>query len=240
MIRLFLLSSLLAFGQAFEVAAIKPPNPDSRLLRVDFQPGGHLIADNVSLRTLIEDAYQILPFQLTGGPAWLDSRKFSINATAGASATPDQMRAMLRTLLTQRFGLVMHTETKDVSLSFLTIRDSEKVSKQLKVAVPEGKPDLMLVTGGRGEATTKVVVRRYTMEAFAKFLSRQMQRVVEDQTGLSGEFDFGFEASRTEGDPNPFNISLAPYLGELGLKLESRKGPTEIYVVDRAEMPSEN
>ena len=241
MFRLFLLTSLLAFAQpAFEAATIKPPNPNSRILRIQFQPGGRLFADNVSLRALILEAYQILPLQLTGGPKWLDSTKYSINASAGASATPDQMRAMLRTLLAQRFALTMHTETKDVSLSFLTIRDSEKASKQLKAAIPEGNPDLMLVTGGKQEPTAQVVVRRYTMDAFAKFLSRQMQRVVEDQTGLTGEFDFGFEASRTEGDPDPFNIKLAPYLGELGLKLESHKGPIEIHVIDRAELPSEN
>jgi uncharacterized protein (TIGR03435 family) len=241
MVRLLLLTAVLAFGQtpSFEVAAIKPANPNSRLQRVQLQPSGRLLAENVSLRTLIEDAYQILPLQLTGGPKWLDYRKFSINATANESVTGDQMRIMLRTLLKQRFALTMHTETKDVSLSLLAVKDPEKVAKQLTLS-EGGKPEYLLVTGGRGELTTKVVFRKHSMADFAKVLSRQMGRVVEDQTGLSEEFDFSFEASRTEGDPDPFNITLAPSLGDLGLKLESRKGPTQIYVIDRAELPSEN
>ena len=242
MFRLFLFTSLLAFGQApsFEVAAIKPPIPDSRLLRVAFQPGGHLIADNVSLRTLIEDAYQILPFQLTGGPAWLDSKKFSINATANAASTNDQMRLMLRTLLAQRFGLVLRSETKEMATYALMVKDAAKVKARITPSAPGGRAGFTTSTSGRGAEQNHVAFRSYSMLAYAGALSRQLQRIVFDETSLAGEFDFQFDATREEGEPNPFIVPWAPSLGELGLKIESRKGPVTTYTIDRAEMPSEN
>ncbi len=242
MIRLFLFASLFAFAQApsFEVAAIKPPIPNSRLLRVAFQPGGRLVADNVSLRTLIEDAYQILPFQLTGGPKWLDTEKFSINATANEAATNDQMRVMLRTLLSQRFGLILRSETKELSTYALLIKDGPKAKAQLTSSAPGGRQGFTTSTSGRGAEQNHVAFRSFTMSAYAAALSRQLQRMVFDETGLQGEFDFQFDATREEGEPNPFIVPWAPSLGDLGLKLESRKGPVTTYLIDRAEMPSEN
>jgi uncharacterized protein (TIGR03435 family) len=241
-IRLFLFTSLLAFAQppSFEVAAIKPPNPDSRLLRVAFQPGGRLQADNASLRILIEDAYQILPFQLTGGPKWLDSQKFSINATANETATPDQMRAMLRTLLAERFQLVLRSETKEMSTYALSVKDADRVKAQLVRSAEGGRPGFTSSTSGRGATSNHIAFRSYTMAAYAGVLSRQLQRMVTDETGLAGEFDFAFDATHDESEPNPFIVPYAPSLGDLGLKIDSRRGPVTTYVVDRAEMPSEN
>jgi uncharacterized protein (TIGR03435 family) len=86
----------------FDAAAIKPPNPQGRLLRSSIS-GGRLTVDSASLRTLIEDAYQILPLQLSGGPGWLDSEKWSIVAAGPETATPAQVRLMLQKLLADRF-----------------------------------------------------------------------------------------------------------------------------------------
>src|SRR4051812_1067653 len=203
MIRLMLLTAVLAFGQtpSFEVAAIKPPVPNSRLLRVSFQPGGRLIADNTSLRTLIEDAYQILPFQLTGGPKWLDSEKFSINATANEAATIDQMRLMLRNLLAQRFGLVLRTETKEMATYALMVKDASKLKVQLTRSAPGGRSGFTTSTSGREAVSNHVAFRSFTMMAYSSALSRQVQRIVIDETGLEGEYDFQFDATREEGEP---------------------------------------
>ncbi len=64
--------------------------------------------------------------------------------------------------------------------------------------------------------------------------------MVEDRTGLSGAFDFEFDATHDENEQNPFAAPWAPSLGEIGLKLETGKGPVEFFVIERAEKPSEN
>jgi uncharacterized protein (TIGR03435 family) len=89
----------------FEVASIKPGNPASRMLRSMVTPGGNLRAENVSLRTLIEDAYQMKPFQLLGGPHWIDQERFEVIAKGDLSADADKVRLMLQVLLEDRFQL---------------------------------------------------------------------------------------------------------------------------------------
>lgn len=93
--------SLWALAQPplFEVTSIKPGNPELRLVRSIIAPGGNLRAENVTLRTLIEDAYRIKAFQLTGGPRWVDQDKFRVLAKGDASATADQVQLMFQTLL---------------------------------------------------------------------------------------------------------------------------------------------
>jgi uncharacterized protein (TIGR03435 family) len=78
------------------------------------------------------------------------------------------------------------------------------------------------------------------MAALADMLSRQMGHVVEDRTGLSGAFDFELDATHDETEPNQFAAPWAPSLGQVGLKLESAKGPVEFFTIERAEKPSEN
>ena len=238
MIRLFLFASVLAFGQApsFEVAAIKPPIPDSRLLRVAFQPGGHLVADNVSLRTLIEDAYQILPFQLTGGPAWLDSRKFSINATANEAATPDQMRLMLRTLLEERFQLKVHYEKRELPIYRMVLAATGKLGPQLRRTEADcaGAPvdPFRGITPGQSypcgyfgpspavnldSGRAYQAIRGLTLEDFTLRLYPYLGRRVIDGTRLSGYFDADFEFTAEivmppppPGQPNPYDGRVLP------------------------------
>src|ERR1700689_246728 len=101
--------SLCAFAQkpVFAVASIKPGNPVSRLLRSIITPGGNLRAENVTLRTLIEDAYRMKPFQLSGGPRWIDQDRFEVLAKGDGAATADQVRLMLQALLQDRFQLAL-------------------------------------------------------------------------------------------------------------------------------------
>ncbi len=82
--------------------------------------------------------------------------------------------------------------------------------------------------------------QNYIMAALALELSREVERMVFDQTGLTGEFNFVVEATRQQEETNPFAAPIAPSLGDIGLRLESRRGPVEIYVVEAAERPSEN
>ncbi len=178
MIRAAAFATLLAvrcLAQApleFDAAAVKPPNPQGRLLRSVIS-GGRLTVDNASLRTLIEDAYQILPLQLSGGPGWLDSEKWSITAAGPETATPAQVRWMLQKLLADRFHLKFRVEQREQATYALLVKDTAKAAAQITASEPGQRPTVM--------------------SAFANVLSRQLQKMVFDHTGLAGEFDFATE-----------------------------------------------
>jgi uncharacterized protein (TIGR03435 family) len=219
----------------FEVASIKPGNPESRLLRSVVTPGGNLRAENVTLRTLIEDAYRMKPFQLTGGPSWIDEDRFEVLAKGDASATADQVRLMLQGLLEDRFHLALRRETKERTIFFLAVKNQPKLSPS-----KEGTR-LQFVTEAQRDGTVNHVSFKGTpMAALADMLARQLGQMVEDRTGLNGAFDFEFDATHEETEPNPFIVPWAPSLGQIGLKLETTKGPVELFVIERAEKPSAN
>jgi len=222
---------------AFEVASIRPGDPNSHQRRILVSPGGRFNADNVSLRSLIEEAFQLKPFQLAG-PRWMDSEIFSVIAKGDDSANSDRTRLMLQSLLAERFQVTFHRETKEQTLSLLMVKDKDKL--KLQTAKEGGRYGLGTQTSGRGATSNHVTFRNTSMARLADVLTRQMGHMVEDQTGLTGEFDFEFDATRDEAEPNPFIAPYAPALSQIGLKLESRKGSVDFIVVDHAQKPSEN
>jgi uncharacterized protein (TIGR03435 family) len=217
----------------FEVASIKPGNPDSRLLRTVITPGGNLRAENVTLRTLIQDAYRMRPFQLSGGPRWIDEDKFQVIAKGDESATPDQVWRMLQALLEDRFRLALRRETREQTISYLTVKNEPKLSPSKGTGLGSQREFIR-------DGITHVAFKATSMERLADLLSRQMGHVVEDRTRVSDTFDFELDATHDESEPNPFVAPWAPSLGQIGLKLESAKGPVEFFTVERAEKPSEN
>jgi uncharacterized protein (TIGR03435 family) len=232
------------FGQsktdrpAFEVASIKPGDPSSLQRRVLVSPGGRLNAENASLRRLIEEAYQLKPFQLSGGPRWMDSEAFTVVAKGDDSANSDQTRLMIQSLLAERFQVTIHRETKEQTLSLLIVKDKDKL--KLRPAKEAGRFGVGTQSSGRGATSNHVEFRNTSMARLADMLTREMGHMVEDQTGLTGEFDFEFDATHDEAEPNPFIAPYAPALSQIGLKLESRKGLVDFIVVDHAEKPSQN
>lgn len=219
----------------FEVASVKPGNAASRMLRSMITPGGNLRAENVSLRTLIEDAYQIKPFQLLGGPRWIDQDKFEVIAKGDPSADADKVRRMLQALLEDRFQLTLHRETKQQNISFLVVKTQLKVKPSKDGA--RQYSSTMTQPDGR---VNHVSFYGTPMAKLAEVLARELGQMVEDRTGLKGAFDFELDASREEADPNPFVARLAPSLGQIGLRLETAKGPVEFFVIGRAEKPPAN
>jgi uncharacterized protein (TIGR03435 family) len=126
---------------AFEVASIKPSNPDpsnplSALPLIMPAPGGRMAATNVGLRNLVLAAYELQDFQLVGGPSWVTSRKFDLNAKAASpDATMKDMAPMLKTLLADRFQLRTHTETREVPVGVLVVaRGDGKLGPKMKVS----------------------------------------------------------------------------------------------------------
>jgi uncharacterized protein (TIGR03435 family) len=189
-----------------------------------------IVLTGQTLKGLICSAYQVKDFQVAGGPKWIDGDRFDVNAKAEGAADGPQLKAMLQTLLADRFQLVIHHEQKIAPAYALVLAKSG-----LKIKPVEGATGSSS-NGNRGQFT----VTGMTMSKFADLLSRELKGPVADLTETPGAFDFKLEWSM-EGDANDVQSALfAALQSQLGVKLESRKLPLDLIVVDKAEKPSEN
>ncbi len=232
----------------FEVATIKPnrspdPNNDKGYWRAVKGDEVKITMRNGNLLAFIEEAYGVKPYQITG-PDWLKSERFDIVAIA-SHVRKDQLRPMLQALLKDRFKLEVHRESKVLPVYALI---QGKNGAKIQAVKPDGE-------SGIWDGTGKLTAKKVTMGHFAETLSSQMDRPVVDTTGMEGVFDFTLEYTKQDAQPK-FNAdgvgTAAPDLGagpsifsalqdQLGLKLESRKAPVEMLVIDHAEKePTEN
>jgi bla regulator protein BlaR1 len=265
---------------SFEVASIKPDKSGGPGMGIMFQPGGRFTAKNISLKMLIRVAYHVQDFQITGGPPWLASDRYDIEAKSplpdGDVRTMteeqrerdfDRRKLMLQALLADRFKLTLHKESKEAPIYALVVaKNGPKIKEATaeELGPPPDPKDLrdkpnpkgpfrgQGIRMGRGELTGQAA----KLSFLADVLSNQPEvgRTVLDKTGLAGAYDFTLKWSPEEpqgpgfkgpGDapppPDPNGPSLFTALEEqLGLKLESQKGPVEILVIDHAEKASEN
>ena len=112
---LFAISTCALAAPAFDVASIKPSDPADRRMRVDAMAGGKLTGRSVSLSWLVQFAYHLESYQLSGGPGWMSTSRYDVTARAqDPNANRDQIRQMTQTLLADRFALKLHTESKDL------------------------------------------------------------------------------------------------------------------------------
>src|SRR5262245_61173023 len=235
---------------AFEVATIKPANPETRGQSILVGRGGSNLftTTNTTLNDLITFAYGIHVRQIVGGPSWLESEKFDITAKPEAPGIPNvtQLTTMVKKLLAERFGLAFHSEKRELSAYVITLgKNGPKLTKNETGGILPG-------FGGRGPGS--VVIRNSTMGEFAGFLQgRILDRPVVDQTGLSGKFDFQLDwrPDLTQLPPGanppqlPPEVEARPDLftaiqEQAGLKLEPARTPVEVYVIDKVQKPSEN
>jgi uncharacterized protein (TIGR03435 family) len=267
----------------FEVASVKA-NKTGAPGGSFVMPPGRFTATNLPLKVLITNAYQLSFFQVVGGPDWVNTDRFDVAAKAPDGAPPEQTRAMVRTLLKDRFKLVVHMETRDTPIyALVTARQGEPLGPSLKrsttdcssiraqraatiaevararggrvpVPPPPGPNEPVVCqmrVSGRGSSMLIYRAGNITMTALAAALRTYVGREVVDRTGLSGEYDFDlqFSSPPTAGQPDT-GIPVAPLddaasiftalQEQLGLKLESTRGPVELMVIDSAERPTEN
>jgi uncharacterized protein (TIGR03435 family) len=253
----------------FEVAAIKSAAPDARGTWVRTVPGGRISITNMTLKELVEIAWRIQPFQISGGPPWLDSARYDINAKPEHKPTNDELQQMLQSLLKDRFQLALRRETKELPVYALVLaRKDGKLgpglvetkegscepldpNKPLPPPVPGKRPNFCgFMRFGRGDMIGVGV----PLENFTNSLSRNLNRTVIDKTGLKGRYDIKMEWTPEQPPPMqmPEEQKQSPSAGatgpsiftaiheQLGLKLESQKGPVDVFIVERAEKPSEN
>jgi len=229
------------WGQTFEVASVRLNKSGVRGGTIEFAPGHErFVMTNMSLGALILVAYDITVRQLSGAEL-LGPECYDIAAKAERPATRAEMLEMLRRLLAERFRLTVRRETRELPVYALTVGKGGPKLKQ--VSTPEkdaGTPLVPAHAGGSEAGTGHLIFKNESMSEFAWALSRTQatgDRVVVDQTALKGTYDFELKWVR-EGAEGPSIFEALPE--QLGLKLDSKKAPVELVVIEHVERPTEN
>jgi uncharacterized protein (TIGR03435 family) len=234
----------------FEVASIKASDPSAprpgRLgsVQVVTSPG-RISARNAKLTELIKGAYALEDYQVSGGPGWIDSARFDVEAKSTDSANRDRLLPMLRALLEERFKLAIHRETKDLAIYALVVA---KGGPKFHALTADEAPCWPACAGVPGRTDH---LRQRDLPALARFLTRLgSDKPAIDKTGLTGYFDLDLDMSKimetaqSGGGPptneGMFEAVVSAIQDEPGLKLTPTKAPVEILVIDHAEKPSEN
>jgi uncharacterized protein (TIGR03435 family) len=231
---------------AFDVASVKPSPPiPTGPNRAMFVGGprtdaGRATWTNVPLRYYTMQAYGLtIAWRIEGGPSWFASDTFDIVATFPVDTPKDQIPAMLKALLTDRFKLAAHMETREHSVYALTVG---KNGVKIREAADDDTPPTSKMFTGRME------LHKVTLQRVADLLSgttlKMSDRPVVDVTGLKGLYDVTLDwAPENTGadDASSGKPSLFTAVAEqLGLRLEAQKAPIEFLAIDHAEKPSEN
>lgn len=229
---LFLGIAALTSAQEFEVASIRPAVDDAN--HDSDEDNGRYLTHNLMLKRLIATAWDVDDSAVLGGPGWLASDGWDINAKIPAEyakkRTPDQFRQMIQNLLATRFQLAIHRQPREVSGHALVLTKS---GTKMKAADPnERGPEF-------SNRNLHLKATNVTMVGFARRLSRDrdIAKVVVDKTGLIGNFDFELEWARADDPSNDRPPIFVAIQQQLGLKLESAKVPIQAIVIDRAEKP---
>ncbi len=226
----------------FEVASIHPNTSGEQNYRIRTPPGGRFTGTNVTVKTLLLYAFDIKDFQMTGAPGWIGSERFDLDAKLGvpqgnettqsneATISPESLRPLLRSLLAARFGLTFHPGQKEATVYSL-------------VAARSG-PKLHANDGVHGHSTDwgkdHINAMAVTITEFGRVLESQLDRIVVDDTGIAGNFDFQLkwtpDQTAEQSGPSLFTAIQEQY----GLRLESKKSMIDVIVIDRVERPTEN
>jgi len=257
----------------FDVASIKPNRSVDTRRSGALQPG-RFLQTNVTLLQLIQQAY---PGQILGGPSWVDSDRFDVDAKGSFDLTSylptaDRSKSvymMLRALLADRFRLKVHSESRELPVYALElVRSDGKLGPELRrvdvdclavmSAIASGQPRPPVEPGkpplcGSGGGVGHVFANGVSMPQFAGMVVRFVNRPVVDRTGLSGYFVLDLQwtpdqpptsgppalpgSATTPTDPPSIFSALQE---QLGLKLESTRGPVDVVVIDHAEHPTDD
>jgi uncharacterized protein (TIGR03435 family) len=197
-----------------------------------------MVGRKATVRRIIQAAYRLTEYQVSGGPGWLDSATFDVEAKTETRANKHQLRQMLQTLLADRFKLAAHLGTREMPVYFLTVGKNGPGPTLHELKDGEPPPELKGVTfGGSHQVEGPTVIMQGALQDFAIELSGPLfgvGRIVVDKTSLHGTY-LGFLHWGDDGDD-----VISALRDEFGLKLELQKAPVEILVIDHAERPSEN
>jgi uncharacterized protein (TIGR03435 family) len=248
----FIHAFAIAFAQnslpEFEVASVKSPGPQDRIITLYNYPGGRVVISLYTFAMLLHEALGVQRFQVAGAPAWIDSERFMIEAKPPASSKlssfipanreaplVEEQRQMLLALLIDRFQLKFHRESNE-GVVYLLIKGPKE-----PVFEPPKHPEYrMFFAGLLGGGNGTVSGGNATTEFIASQLSRSMGRPVIDRTGLTGPFDFTLEQVYDPAEEHDLVTIAQSTVRALGLKIERSREPVEMIVIDHLEKPSAN
>jgi len=262
-------STTVMLGQAvsFDVASVKVNRSSAQFSRISAPRGtGRFDVANALVYTLILNAYSLQDFQLAGGPSWIRDLRFDIAARTNTTATREDVSSMLQTLLAERFHLVTHRESREMPTYALVLaRTDGRPGSHMTASTADCTAAIPAAGAGpppasaNGQTLCGTTMTPSSLNAgnmsiprLATTLGGIVGRMVKDETGLDGLYDIqlSFTPERGAGplaagapaapvDPNAPSI-FAAVTEQLGLRLESRRAPVEVLVIDRVEMPSED
>lgn len=243
---------------AFDVAAIKVNNSGGGNSSSNTNDG-RFTASNVTLKNLIQyEAYGIPGPRILGGPKWIDTTRFDVEAKMDEAEAAklkaldrkqngEQTHAMFQQLLADRFKLAVHWETRELPIyALVAAKNGPKLQPTKELNGGSGTSSHGSQTSRELKATNQTV--QDLAETLTQILSEELGRNVVDKTGIEGKYDFELKwtpqtdaPAADNGVPADNGPSFFTAIQEqLGLKLESAKGPVKVLVIDHAEMPSEN
>jgi uncharacterized protein (TIGR03435 family) len=228
----FLAALAQADQPAYEVVSVKVSDSPSTAIGGDdfIHPGGTISLRNVTLHFLIGMAYELPNYRMSGGPAWIDTLRYNVDAKPSSRVSRSVAVQMMQTLLSDRFRLQVHHENKTVTGYRLTAPKGD--AKMVKLS-PNDPIGFRLAQPGRIEG-------HGTMAMLVTNIQGMVRAPVDDATGLNAAYDMSLEwtLDETSDDGKP---SIFSALSErLGLVVKSEKVPIDVLVIDRAERPDAN
>jgi uncharacterized protein (TIGR03435 family) len=218
-------------------------------------------ANGITPRVLLGAAYGFGAYQISGAPDWLESTFWVVQARCDhsiddqlAKLTDDQAKLekqhMMQALLADRFHLKVHWETKQATVNALVIANPKSGSKlqPTKVEIPDPSipnapppetkgADIQSQMDAHGHVMT---VSHITPTGIAALLSAMLRTTVEDKTGLTGRYDLTLKYTYQSTDPDSYPTLTTAIQEQLGLKLQSTRGPVDVLVIDHMDRPTDN
>lgn len=249
--------ALVAEEPSFEVASIKrvlPVEQSRQPIGLFTYPGGRIRATNYTLRLLIHDAFDVEMYQILGGPSWVDTERYAIEAKPPASSPSSkwipenfksppnaEMRLMLQNLLVTRFELIVHRESKPATVYALMVAKGGP-----KLREPKDRSLQPFVSFGRtgpfiaGALSETLIGQNATLDQLAVRLSETLRQPVQNKTGIPGNFDFLIEYAANDSQMEKAPLLPRAIQDQVGLKLENQRGSIDVLVIDQAKKPSDN
>jgi uncharacterized protein (TIGR03435 family) len=211
------------------------------------QSQGRFARASTTLQQLVQYAYDVQPLQVTGGPAWVSTSRFQVDARTERTTTPEQMRAMVRQMLAERFALKVHTDVRERPIYRMVMANRDGKLGRSIYRVDEGECggsnpqpcDLSAWSGGL--MSSGMGLQQLALALFNRSQTTGIDRPVIDHTGLAGMFGFTlmfspFNTAHVSDHPSIFTALR----DQLGLKLEPARGPVELVMIDSVEQPTPN
>jgi len=235
----------------FEVASLKPSTGKQDGCGIRPAPGGQrYVAVNCPIKLMIQVAFRVKAEQIAGGPGWLDTDRFDMEARAEKPSSADELHVMLMNMLVDRLHLKFHPEKREMQMYALTV---DKDGPKLTPNDATNGGDTWIEQTEAPFLHIRMKATYTPLDYLAFRLSQLMDRPIVDLTNLHGGYDFNLEFTRElpPGFPQGGKINgeepdtsgstvFAALKQKLGLDLKAQKGPVEVIVVDSADRPTEN